>query len=431
LLADVARLAGRTLRGLPVPLEGNDTEGWHELLATPVRKAYVAGTQRACAPSDTLTRIRPHLASMGITRVANVTGLDRIGVPVVVVCRPNSRSLATSQGKGLDLDAAAVSGLMESIELHHAERIMLPLAFASMAELASSRRLVDVSRLPRIVNSRFHEHLPLLWIEGHDVLGGRPAWLPFETVHASAAMPAPNGSGCFAATSNGLASGNNRIEAMVHALLEVIERDATALWGARGEGYHAHTTVDISTIDDPACRSVIDACATAGADVAVFDTTADTGIPSFLCEVSEAQLDPRSTSVFTGLGCHVDKGVALLRALTEAVQSRLTLITGSRDDLSRRDYRVEAAPTSRSAGSCRSFEAMSSLPAAETFNEDLELICERLRAVGVEEVLVVDLTRADYAIPVVRVVVPGLEGPDDDPEYVPGRRASAARAGTS
>lgn len=60
---------------------------------------------------------------MGITRVADVTGLDRIGIPVVMVCRPNARSLAVSQGKGIDIEAATVSGLMESVELYHAEHI--------------------------------------------------------------------------------------------------------------------------------------------------------------------------------------------------------------------------------------------------------------------------------------------------------------------
>jgi YcaO-like protein with predicted kinase domain len=131
--------------------------------------------------------------------------------------------------------------------------------------------------------------------------------------------------------------------------------------------------------------------------------------------------------VFTGLGCHVDIGVALLRALTEAVQSRLTLIAGSRDDLSRRDYRIDAAPPRRISRPARSFRSMPSRRTAATFNEDLEFIFERLRAVGVEQIVAVDLTHPYYAIPVVRAVVPGLEGPDYDPEYVPGLRALNAR----
>ena len=72
-------------------------------------KAYRHGTHRTVDPASTLARVQPYLAHTGITRIANVTGLDRIGVPVVMVCRPNSRSLAVSQGKGLTLDAAKAS----------------------------------------------------------------------------------------------------------------------------------------------------------------------------------------------------------------------------------------------------------------------------------------------------------------------------------
>ena len=67
------------------------------------------------------------MPTMGITRIANITGLDRLGIPVVMVCRPNSRSIAVSQGKGLTLDAAKASGLMESVETFHAESITRPL----------------------------------------------------------------------------------------------------------------------------------------------------------------------------------------------------------------------------------------------------------------------------------------------------------------
>ena len=82
-----------------------------------VPKAFRRGTHRAVAPAETVAPVRPFLAAMGITRVANVTGLDHVGIPVVMVCRPNSWSLAVSQGEGLDLAAAEASGLMEAIEL--------------------------------------------------------------------------------------------------------------------------------------------------------------------------------------------------------------------------------------------------------------------------------------------------------------------------
>src|SRR5712692_4390836 len=113
-------------------------------------KHFHSGTHRIIAPEETLRRVQPLLPVMGITRIANVTGLDCIGIPVVMVCRPNSRSIAVSQGKGTTLVAAKASGVMESIEFYHAERIQQPLMLGSYAELRYAYRLVDVARLPRL-----------------------------------------------------------------------------------------------------------------------------------------------------------------------------------------------------------------------------------------------------------------------------------------
>ena len=129
---------------------------------------------------------------MGITRVANVTGLDRIGVPVVMVVRPNSRSVAVSQGKGLTLAAAKASGVMEAAELWHAEHITKPLMLATFDELRREHRVADPDRLPR-AGGTFEPHTPLLWIEGWDVVGGGSVWVPFELVSANYTLPHPTG----------------------------------------------------------------------------------------------------------------------------------------------------------------------------------------------------------------------------------------------
>ena len=102
-------------------------------------KLYRVGTHRVVAPEKTLERLRPHMARLGITRLANVTGLDRVGIPVVMAMRPNSRSVAVSQGKGVDLDAAKASALMESVESWHAERIAHPTLYGSFDDLSRTR----------------------------------------------------------------------------------------------------------------------------------------------------------------------------------------------------------------------------------------------------------------------------------------------------
>src|SRR5262252_4561385 len=109
-------------------------------------KAYRLGTHRAFTPEQTVARVRPLLARFGITRVANLTGLDRTGVPVVMVCRPNARSSAVFHGKGIDIAAAKASGLMESIETWHAEHMQLPLRLGSFNELHRTLALADVDQ---------------------------------------------------------------------------------------------------------------------------------------------------------------------------------------------------------------------------------------------------------------------------------------------
>jgi len=402
----------------------------------PAVKGFRAGTQRSIAPAETVARVSRFMPVTGITRVANVTGLDCIGVPVVMVYRPNSRSLAVAQGKGLDLDAAKASGLMESIETYHAEHITLPLKLCSLEELRYSNRVVDVYGLNRSPESLIDPYQPILWIEGHDLLGDEPVWLPYELVHANYTITHWHGTRTFLASTNGLASGNHPLEAISHAICEVVERDATTLWAVRGEETRKTTRIDLHTVDDPACRSVLDKLEQAGVATTVWETTSDIGIPTFRCSIVDRG-ETRLTRLYsaTGMGCHPTREVALLRALTEAIQSRLTAISGSRDELYRTMYdRIQDPEVlekhlayARDCGSSRSFAGPSW--DGETFDDDVSWELERLGAAGIERVVVVDLTRPEFGVPVVRVVIPGLEFLDDHGPYRYGERARRIMAG--
>src|SRR6266851_7790004 len=125
-------------------------------------KKYRAGTHRLISPEETLESVQCFFPAMGITRVADITGLDVIGIPVVTVCRPNSRAVTVSLGKGLDVAAARASGVMESIEAFMAERITRPLLLGSVNDLRFSHRLIDVEALPRTTNSLYHPDAPIL-----------------------------------------------------------------------------------------------------------------------------------------------------------------------------------------------------------------------------------------------------------------------------
>jgi ribosomal protein S12 methylthiotransferase accessory factor len=395
------------------------------------KKGFRTGTHRTVAPAAVVERIRPLVGDFGITRVANVTGLDRIGLPVVMVARPNARSIAVQQGKGLSLDAARASGLMEAVESFHAEHILLPVRLASRRELEPAVRLVSPATLPHALTSRYHDDLPMLWIEGRELLAGEPVWLPYELVHANFTLPQPPGSGCFPASTNGLASGNHPLEALVHGLCEVIERDATTLFHALDRPGRDARRLDPASVTDDTCREVIERLEEAGFGLGLFDCTTDLGVPCFRALL----LDQRHPyeHIGIGAGCHPARDVALLRALTEAVQVRMTYIVGARDDLlagqfTRAGRNRKLAHARLMLGTARAERTFDALPSfdGDTFDEDLEWLLERCHGAGLGEVVAVDLSRPEFGLPVVRVVVPGLEPPDDGPDYVIGPRARRA-----
>jgi len=394
-------------------------------------KRYWTGTHRTLPPADTLARATPWLGEMGITRVANITGLDRLGIPVVMAVRPNSRSVSVSQGKGCDIDAAKASAVMESIETWHAERIRLPLRFGSATDLRSAGlEVADPEELPRTGQQGFTRDTPIFWIQARNLLDERHIWLPHEMVSTDYTLPQPPGAGFFAANTNGLASGNTTDEALCHAIFEVVERDAEALWRQGPVRDQCARGVDPASVDDPVCRELLERFERAGLEIRIWDTSCDTGIAGFVCLAAGDHADWADPEF--GAGCHPARGVALSRALTEAAQARTTYIAGSRDDIGAQPYRWDQRRQRRSH--CRALmnrhRPIRRFGDVPTFDDarttgDLHWSLERLRAIGIRQVLAVDLGRPQIGLPVVKVVIPGLEGAfgHHGGQYVPGRRA--------
>jgi YcaO-like protein with predicted kinase domain len=368
---------------------------------------------------------------MGITRLGNITGLDRIGIPVAVAIRPNSRSVSVAQGKGLDLHQAMTSALMEAIEGFHAE-VVGGGRRASCRELAPDHGVVDPLTLCT-TGRRFEVDAPISWIEGIDLLRQEPCWVPAEVVHTDYTQPLD---GYFLAGSNGLASGNHLVEAISSAVCELVERDAVALWSASGMRARAQRALDIASVDDADCRALLAKYDNAGIAVRLWNVTTEIGIAAFLCDIRDPSADePRRLRRFHGAGCHPDRAVALARALSEAAQTRLTYITGIRDDLLPLEY--EEPPNAdivdalldalRQESDPHLFRKVTTF-VADDLHQDLDWELERLRSAGISRVIAIDLTRPEFGIPVVRVVIPGLEGDIRHPHYVSGPRARRAAA---
>jgi YcaO-like protein with predicted kinase domain len=398
-----------------------------------VEKRYFAGTHRTRPPAETIAAVRPLLEPCGITRVADITGLDRIGIPVYMAIRPNSRSVSASQGKGLDHLSAKASAIMEAIELHHAENIGTPVRLQSFANLRREVRVADPTQLPGIRESVFSAHWPIPWVCGLDLCTGEPSWVPFELVHADATVPPVPGSGCFDRGTNGLASGNTLAEAVLHGLCEVIERDALAVWKHLTAQQRECRRVALDEVPDPVA-SLLNRLTEADIRTVAWDVTSDIGVPAFRALIFDARSDPllNPAGAAFGAGCHLDPVVAMTRALTEAAQSRLTAIAGSRDDLKSGYYQPEQltaaldylARLSGEPAPTVHFDPTATLATA-TPDGDVDAVLELLGRTGLSSTIVVDLSMPGAAVHVVRVVVPGLEGPTASPVYRPGPRVRA------
>ncbi len=379
-------------------------------------KRYWHGTHRSASPEETLERVRPYFKSIGLTRIANITGLDRIGIPVTISIRPNSYSVVTSSGKGTNLNAALVSAAMESIELYCAETIGLPEINCSYNQLAEKYPVISLENLHLRENSLFNVNRPEQWCLGWDILHQNQVAVPVQSIsmnyHKFWYKDFAN-LGSFEMGSNGLASGNHFLEAVSSALYEVIERDAISCYLEAFVKTNQMPRVRLETIESPVVLDLLAKFEAAQVVPILFDCTVDTDVPVYRAYI----YDPSGRAPSShGYGAHLDPEVAMVRALTEAAQTRAIVISGARDDVFHEYY-----ATLRIKGN-NSYEArnLASNPstidanvrqsqATQTFEQDIEIILEKLKRVGMNQVIVFDLTPLEWDISVVRVIVPGLE----------------------
>jgi len=196
----------------------------------------------------------------------------------------------------------------------------------------------------------------------------------------------------------------------------------------------AASRLDLESIEGSICGDIVGRFRSVDLLPTVWDVTSDVGIGTFLVALYDDTSDPvtRPLPTSRGAGCHPDRTIALCRALTEAAQSRLTAIAGSRDDLGRPLYRdiqsAQALALARDAAygqaGRRSFTAVPNM-VTESVTADLNRVVAQLDQAGLTQILAVDLSRRGLPVSVVRVIVPGLEGPTHSPSYLPGKRVVA------
>ena len=371
------------------------------------KKHYILDTQRTVPPEETLARIEKKIAIAGITRVADITNLDRIGIPVFSSIRPTAEmgSVSVYNGKGATPAEAKVSAMMEGIERFSAESAGRDMVMATYGEILNDHKAVNPADL--ILPPHADASAPLVWVAGHEINRDEEIYLPAHAVfHPMPRLYPP----LFRTNTNGLASGNTREEAVFHALMEVIERDAWSLAEAS-----RRTGSRICDIGDGIAADLLKKFADAHVEVQLKNITSDICIPTFAAVSDDTQLkDP--TLLTIGMGTHTSARITLLRALTEVAQSRLTQIHGAREDTTVADFRRKMGYERTRRINKYWFDApdevaFSSIPSfdSDDFLTDIRYVSDALERSGLDRVIVVDLTRPEIGVPVVRVVVPGLE----------------------
>jgi len=364
-----------------------------------------------------LASVRPLLPLAGVTRLANITGLDHLGIPVVVSVRPNGRTLSQAAGKGLTLEQALLSAAMESIELYHAEVASPPHVLQPYVELARHHAVIPLEHLPLSPHSVFSPLTPERWTFGSDLMQAQSVAVPLDMVILPRRTERVTDSSLFSfqTTSNGLASGSALAEALAVGLLEVIERDAIASWLGR-----AMPRVRLDSAQAcPLVRELLEQLWRAGIQALVYDCTADTDVPVYRAVLYEPAA--RRVGLAEGWGAHLDPELALVRALTEAAQSRAVAIAGARDDRFGRDVaRLRLTDSPSRIADLEAQPATVDLrerpsEAGATYADEMPILLAKLHRIGVTQAIAVDLTLPTFrdVLSVVRVIVPMLDGPGD------------------
>ncbi|PRD51763.1 YcaO-like family protein [Phyllobacterium myrsinacearum] len=360
----------------------------------------------------TVQKLRPHFPHLGIVRLAEVTGLDRIGIPVWMAVRPNSKTLAVSQGKGITTAHARASAVMEAAEIAIAENIPLASVRASRQDLLQAGRTVFDGRM--LVMKGADEPAPELideWLEGYDLLRNRTVFVPRELV--SLDFTSARKARHYCQSTDGLASGNCLLEAVIHGLCERVERDATELWRfKRDSAVHAQC-VDPAVFPDAGIRWLADRISGAGFLLRLFDIRSDIGLPVFMATINPVSRKGTYLhfDLSAGYGCHLSPRVAAMRAITEAAQTRITNISGARDDFDPSEYAQRLAPDlgvyirAEPRAHWHFDEPEPSEPAR------LDAYLDPLRNRGIGSAVVVPLGGEAYGMSVCRVLINELESP--------------------
>jgi ribosomal protein S12 methylthiotransferase accessory factor len=359
---------------------------------------------------SSLARAHAAATSCGVTRLADVTRLDDLGVAVFQAVRPWSRGLSAHQGKALSAREARIGALMEAVESDHAE------TYAGERRTGAFETLPPPERAPSLGDFCSERALapsvcePLAWTPAARIGDGRRLWVPFDVVSLDFTR---RGDTRLDRSSNGLGAGWDLPSAIRAALLEIVERDAVHVWRASTIEDRSLDRVAAGSIAYPWFQALAGRIRRAGLTLAIYWIAAVIPLPVLVAELVERDCDGGTRRRSIGSACRASPEEALLRSVVEAAQSRLTAISGVRDDI------LHAGPLDRSDGELGLGLPLPPHIRATPWDAILSRFPARpepspaglaslLTSAGFPDASFVDLSRPCGGVTVVKAVAPGL-----------------------
>ena len=288
----------------PVPIELQSRIKW-----------TVNGTSRTRPAKETLQKVVPLSKKIGVTRLADITDMDVLGIPNYSAVLPGTEDyIWVYSGKGPTREHAMASALMESIERYSS----LPaggrrdFVRSSYSELSKTRSVMHPDEIVEPMRFEYRNDMLMDFLPGFDIANNREVMVP-ATIALFRYNPAPPAVNPFSYFhTNGLASGNVMEEAVCHSLCEVIERDAMSIAELRASAIPFHVLrtivhslnaggiqappvqsdkfvddpgvfpdVDISDVEFAPVKDLLAHFEKAGIPLIVKDITSDIGVPTF------------------------------------------------------------------------------------------------------------------------------------------------------
>jgi thioglycine synthase len=409
---------------------------------------------------ETLSKIIPICNKIGVTRLCDITYLDRLYIPNYSAVLPGTEdAFWVYSGKGPTKDHARASALMESIERYcslsnNTSKSIIQGTYSQLSK--SYHKVLHPDEVVEPVTSSYDDNKSIIdFVIGFDLVNNEEVLVPAQLVFSRFSARPPSMLAFPYSHTNGLASGNVLEEAICHALCEVIERDAVSIADLcassipytilqqitkslrkMNDGITKVAEIsDANFVDDASLfpdvnisevnrvqplRFLVERFAEAGISLSIKDITQkDIGIPTFVA--SSIEWITSDYGYFAlGYGTHPDTRVALMRAITELSQTRAVNIQGSRDDLKKIRYKEYDQIHKRKWQFMRATSRRSRKDSTAIFSEirsyiiddlldEIKFILDRLKKSGLKRAIIVNLTDPNVGIPVVRAVVPGLE----------------------